>query len=199
MSPSSAFFRRGIALAPDLQSTGPDKAMRRTEHHLMRILAAMIVAAVEAVAEERQGSTRRIVVSIPDRKLVLIDNGRIVKTYTVAVGAPATPSPTGTFEIVTRVPDPAWYQPGRVVPPGPGNPLGPRWIGLSQKGYGIHGTNSPRSIGAAKSHGCIRMRNSDVEELFELVDIGDVVELRAEKTEELGVVLAAPVPVVIER
>jgi hypothetical protein len=50
--------------------------MRRTEHHLMRILAAMIVAAVEAVAEERQGSTRRIVVSIPDRKLVLIDNGR---------------------------------------------------------------------------------------------------------------------------
>lgn len=173
--------------------------MRRTEYHLMRILAAMIVAAVEAVAEERQGSTRRIVVSIPDRKLVLIENGRIVKTYTVAVGAPATPSPTGTFEIVTRVPDPAWYQPGRLVPPGPGNPLGPRWIGLSQKGYGIHGTNSPRSIGAAKSHGCIRMRNSDVEELFELVAVGDQVELRAEKTEELEVVLAAPVAVVIER
>ena len=173
--------------------------MRRTEHHLLRILAAVIVAAVEAVAEERQGSTRRIVVSIPDRKLVLIDNGRIVKTYTVAVGAPATPSPTGTFEIVTRVPDPAWYQPGRVVPPGPGNPLGPRWIGLSQKGYGIHGTNSPRSIGMAKSHGCIRMRNSDVEELFALVDIGDVVELRPEKTEELGVVLDTSGPVEIER
>jgi lipoprotein-anchoring transpeptidase ErfK/SrfK len=176
-----------------------DKAMRRTEHHLLRILAAMIVAAVEAVAEERQGSTRRIVVSIPDRKLVLIENGRIVKTYAVAVGAPATPSPTGTFQVVTLVPDPAWYQPGKVVPPGPGNPLGPRWIGLSQKGYGIHGTNSPRSIGMAKSHGCIRMRNSDVEELFELVDIGDVVELRAEKTEELEAVLDTPVFVVAER
>jgi lipoprotein-anchoring transpeptidase ErfK/SrfK len=173
--------------------------MRRTEYHLLRILAAMIVAAVEAVAEERQGSTRRIVVSIPDRQLILIDNGRVVKTYAVAVGAPETPSPTGTFQVVTRVPDPAWYQPGKVVPPGPRNPLGPRWIGLSQKGYGIHGTNSPRSIGMAKSHGCIRMRNSDVEELFELVDIGDVVELRPEKTAEVGVVLDTTAPVVIER
>jgi lipoprotein-anchoring transpeptidase ErfK/SrfK len=173
--------------------------MRRTEYHLLKVLAAMIVAAAEAYAEERQGSTRRIVVSIPDRKLILIDNGRIVKTYAVAVGAPETPSPTGTFQVVTRVPDPAWYQPGRVVPPGPGNPLGPRWIGLSQKGYGIHGTNTPRSIGKAKSHGCIRMRNADVEELFDLVDIGDVVELRPEKAEELVVVLAAPLPGVAER
>ena len=70
---------------------------------------------------------------------------------------------------------------------------------MSQKGYGIHGTNSPRSIGKAKSHGCIRMRNSDVEELFELVDIGDVVELRPEKTEELAAVLAALLLVVAER
>jgi lipoprotein-anchoring transpeptidase ErfK/SrfK len=173
--------------------------MRRTEYHLLKVMAAMIVAAAEAYAEDRQGSIRRIVVSIPDRQLVLIENGRIVKTYAVAVGAPKTPSPTGTFLVVTRVPDPAWYQPGKVVAPGPGNPLGPRWIGLSQKGYGIHGTNSPRSIGEAKSHGCIRMRNSDVEELFELVDIGDVVELRAEKTDKLGVVLAASLPVVTER
>lgn len=173
--------------------------MRRTEYHLLKVMAAMLVAAAEAYAEEWQGSVRRIVVSIPDRKLILIDNGRIVKTYAVAVGAPETPSPTGTFQVVTRVPDPAWYQPGKVVPPGPGNPLGPRWIGLSQKGYGIHGTNSPRSIGKAKSHGCIRMRNADVEELFALVDIGDVVELRPEKTEELGVVLDTSLPVVTER
>jgi lipoprotein-anchoring transpeptidase ErfK/SrfK len=188
-----------ISLGPGLACTRPDKAMRRTEYHLLKVLAAMIVAAAEAYAEDRQGSVRRIVVSIPDRKLILIDNGRIVKTYAVAVGAPETPSPTGTFQVVTRVPDPAWYQPGRVVPPGPGNPLGPRWIGLSQRGYGIHGTNSPRSIGGAKSHGCIRMRNSDVEELFELVDIGDVVELRAEKTEELAAVLGDPLPGVTER
>jgi lipoprotein-anchoring transpeptidase ErfK/SrfK len=173
--------------------------MRRTEYHLLKVMAAMIVAAAEAYAEERQGSTRRIVISIPDRTLILIDSGRIVKTYAVAVGSPATPSPTGTFQVVTRVPDPAWYQPGKVVPPGPGTPLGPRWIGLSQKGYGIHGTNSPRSIGKARSHGCIRMRNPDVEELFELVDIGDVVELRPQTTEELEAVLAASLPGVTER
>jgi len=173
--------------------------MRRTECHLLKVLAALIVAAAEASAEERQSSIRRIVVSIPDRQLILIDNGRIVKTYSVAVGAPGTPSPTGRFQVVARVSDPAWYQPGKVVRPGPGNPLGPRWIGLSQKGYGIHGTNSPRSIGKAKSHGCIRMRNSDVEEMFELVDVGDVVELRQEKTEELGVVLDTSLPAVAER
>jgi lipoprotein-anchoring transpeptidase ErfK/SrfK len=64
-----------------------------------------------------------------------------------------------------------------VVPPGPSNPLGTRWLGLSVKGFGIHGTNVPQSIGKNASHGCIRMRNSDVEELFELVQVGDAVEI----------------------
>jgi L,D-transpeptidase ErfK/SrfK len=129
---------------------------------MFKVVAATLVAAAQALAEERQGPSRRIVVSIPDRKLVVVEAGRVVKTYTVAVGAPASPTPAGTFAVVARVIDPAWYQPGKVVPPGPANPLGPRWIGLNRKGYGIHGTNSPSSIGGAKSHGCIRMRNTDV-------------------------------------
>ncbi|HSW50215.1 MAG TPA: L,D-transpeptidase, partial [Bryobacteraceae bacterium] len=99
-------------------------------------------------------------------------------------GAPSTPSPSGIFQIASMVKSPAWYQTGKVVPPGPLNPLGPRWMGLSLKGYGIHGTNSPNSVGGAKSHGCIRMRNGDVEELFELVRVGDVVELHAEALEQ---------------
>ncbi|PYU10291.1 MAG: hypothetical protein DMG29_17725, partial [Acidobacteria bacterium] len=65
-------------------------------------------------------------------------------------------------------------------------PLGTRWLGLGQRGYGIHGTNEPRSIGRNVSHGCIRMRNRDIEELFEMVRAGDVVELYAERTEELA-------------
>ena len=73
---------------------------------------------------------------------------------------------------------------GRVVPPGKANPLGTRWLGLSKKGYGIHGTNAPGSIGRNASHGCIRMRNRDVEELFELVAVGDMVELVGERTPE---------------
>jgi lipoprotein-anchoring transpeptidase ErfK/SrfK len=67
-----------------------------------------------------------------------------------------------------------------VVPPGKWNPLGTRWLGLSRKGYGIHGTNAPKSIGKAASHGCIRLRNSDIEELFDLVSVGDAVELVGE-------------------
>ena len=83
-----------------------------------------------------------------------------------------------------RIPDPTWYGKGRIVPPGKSNPLGPRWLGLSKKGYGIHGTNNPASIGRGASHGCIRLRNSDIEELFEMVSVGDQVELDAERTSE---------------
>ena len=78
-----------------------------------------------------------------------------------------------------------------VIPPGKANPLGTRWLGLSRKGYGIHGTNQPRSIGWRASHGCIRMRNPDIEELFELVRAGDVVELHTEHTVELAEIFGA--------
>jgi lipoprotein-anchoring transpeptidase ErfK/SrfK len=160
--------------------------MTQTERYLIRLAVTAMIVAAEALAEERRVSGRRIVVNIPDRRLMLIAGGVVVKTYMVAVGTPATPTPSGLFEVVTRVTNPAWYQPGKVVPPGPNNPLGPRWIGLSRKGYGIHGTDSPRSIGRAKSHGCVRMRNADVEELFELVQVGDVVELQTEPVEGGG-------------
>lgn len=152
----------------------------------------MLVAAGEALAQETRPVARRIVVSIPDRKLALVEDGRVVKVYPVAVGAVATPSPTGSFTVIARVSHPTWYGPGRVVPPGTRNPLGPRWIGLSRKGYGIHGTSSPRSIGRPASHGCIRMHNADVEELFGLVAIGDAVELYAERTEEVARIFGAP-------
>lgn len=127
---------------------------------------------------------RRIVVSLPDRKLALIENEEIVSIYPVAIGAPHSPSPVGTFNVVTRVANPTYYKPGNVIGPGAANPIGTRWIGLSAKGYGIHGTDRPTSIGFAKSHGCIRLRNEDVERLFERVRAGDVVELHAERTEE---------------
>lgn len=129
---------------------------------------------------------RRIVVSIPDRKLALIEDGRVVKTYRVAVGAPATPSPTGQFTIVDRVLNPTYYKPGVVIESGPFNPLGTRWIGLSVKGFGIHGTNKPRSIGHNASHGCIRLRNEDAEDLFERVRPGDVVEFMHERNREIA-------------
>ena len=81
------------------------------------------------------------------------------------------------------------------MPPGKSNPLGTRWMGLSAKGYGIHGTNVPSSIGKSASHGCIRMRQSDLEELFEMVDIGVAVELRGEPQPMLAQAAAAPTTV----
>jgi lipoprotein-anchoring transpeptidase ErfK/SrfK len=158
----------------------------------IQALAVLFVAAGEALAQEPRSMPRRIVVSIPDRKLALIEGGHVIRIYPVAVGAAATPSPSGSFTVVERVSQPAWYRPGKVVPPGRNNPLGTRWIGLSIKGYGIHGTSSPRSIGKRASHGCIRLRNADVEELFALVAVGDAVELRSEPmAEEVGI-LGAP-------
>jgi lipoprotein-anchoring transpeptidase ErfK/SrfK len=129
---------------------------------------------------------RRLVVSIPDRQLAVVENDQLVEVYSVAVGASATPSPVGIFTIVNRVTHPTYYRPGKIVAPGPTNPLGTRWMGLSLKGYGIHGTDRPQSIGHAKSQGCIRLRNSDVERLFERVRAGDVVELHAERTADIA-------------
>ena len=171
--------------------------MRDTRRQLkyFQALTALFVAAGEALAQERRPVARRIVVSIPDRKLALVEDGRAVKIYPVAVGAAATPSPTGSFTVVERLSHPTWYGPGKVVPPGKTNPLGPRWIGLSRKGYGIHGTSNPRSIGRPASHGCIRMHNADVEELFGLVAIGDRVELYAERTGEVARILGVPAAV----
>lgn len=164
----------------------------RWQWNSFRALAALFVAVGEALAQETRPVARRIVVSIPDRALALVEDGRVVKTYPVAVGAAATPSPTGSFTVIERITHPTWYGPRKVVPPGKSNPLGPRWIGLSRKGYGIHGTSNPRSIGRAASHGCIRMHNSDVEELFGLVSVGDAVELYAERTGEVARIFGAP-------
>jgi lipoprotein-anchoring transpeptidase ErfK/SrfK len=166
--------------------------MRQTvkREWMWKAVAAALVAAGRAVAQEQEEAqvsapVRRIVVSIPDRKLALVEDSRVVKVYPTAVGADTTPSPTGTFTVIKRAPNPTWYHAGKSVPPGKNNPVGTRWIGLSEKGYGIHGTNSPRSIGHNVSHGCIRMLNRDVEQLFELVKVGDVVELHGELDDEV--------------
>jgi lipoprotein-anchoring transpeptidase ErfK/SrfK len=149
----------------------------------MRLVAILAAASAEVYAE---GATRRLVISIPDRKIALVQDGRVVKVYPVAVGKTSTPSPRGSFHIASRVQHPTWYRPGKVVGPGPANPLGTRWMGLGYKGYGIHGTNMPLSIGKAASHGCIRMRNRDVEDLFNRVEVGDTVELVTEVSPDLA-------------
>jgi lipoprotein-anchoring transpeptidase ErfK/SrfK len=142
---------------------------------------------VPKIGQRRVVVSRRIVVSIPDRKLALLENDAVVKTYNVSVGAAVSPSRTGTFQIVNRIPKAAYYHKAVVIPASDRSPIGTRWIGLNKKGYGIHGTNEPRSIGRAASHGCIRLGNRDAEDFFERVQVGDAVEIRGERDAETAV------------
>ena len=118
-----------------------------------------------------------LVVSLADRRLAVVDHGAIKRVYRVAVGKPSTPSPTEALRVVSRVSNPTYSHKGRVVISGPGNPVETRWIGLSEKGYGIHGTNAPSSIGKAASHGCIWMPRRDLEELFAMLKTAESVEI----------------------
>jgi lipoprotein-anchoring transpeptidase ErfK/SrfK len=145
------------------------------------------------VPEFAKATVRWVLVSIPDRKLALLENGKVVRIYRVAVGKASTPSPAGDFKIVGRVSNPAYYHNGQVIGAGKGNPVGTRWMGLSAQGYGIHGTNQPKSIGKAASKGCIRMGKQDIEELFTLVEVGDAVQIRAERDEQIAEVFGTGV------
>jgi len=141
-------------------------------------------AANQAETQPAQTTKRVIVVSLEDRKLALVQDGKLVKVYPVAVGKPSTPSPVGTYTIKRRVMNPTYSHNGLTVAPGPNNPVGTRWMGLSIPGYGIHGSNVPSSIGKAASHGCIRMAKADLEELYPMVQVGDTVELIGQRNEE---------------
>jgi hypothetical protein len=165
---------------------------------LAMVATVAVVLAVQAMAQNAAvpATKRLIVVSLEDRKLALVEDGQVKKVYTVAVGKPSTPSPTGTFVIERRVMNPTYSHNGKVVPPGPGNPVGTRWMGLSLHGYGIHGTNEPRSIGKPTSHGCIRLARPDLEELYAQVAVGDTVVLVGQRNEQTAALFGNGRPLV---
>lgn len=172
----------------------PQKALRSQLSSFAFLSAALALCATGSAAQSSPNSAaqpvhpsiRRIVVSLPDHKLALLEGDRVIRVYGVAVGAPETPSPSGEFQVARRLENPTYYHPGFVIGPGKTNPLGPRWIGLNTQGFGIHGTNHPGSIGKNASHGCIRLRNRDIKDLFARVQVGDRVSLIAERTDELA-------------
>jgi lipoprotein-anchoring transpeptidase ErfK/SrfK len=129
----------------------------------------------------------QIVVDIGELRLYLYRGSKLIKTYPVATGQPAYPTPTGTYSIVTMTKDPTWLPPdsdwakdAQPIPPGTENPLGTRWMGTSASGVGIHGVppSEDGSIGTYASHGCIRMHNWDAIDLFDRIVIGMPVILR---------------------
>ena len=119
-----------------------------------------------------------VYVSKGNHTVTLFDDGELVTQYPCAAGRDGC-TPEGTFTVNMKLVDPVWYWKGEAIPPGPENGLGSRFIGITNdehpKGYGLHGTNEPGSIGRDASHGCVRMHNDDVEELFEMVEYGDTV------------------------
>jgi lipoprotein-anchoring transpeptidase ErfK/SrfK len=167
---------------------------RRARWTVPVLLLAMAVPALAQSSSSQSSSqppaaqrVRRVVlVSIADRRLAVMEGGEVLAYFPVAVGAAVSPSPTGEFEIVNRVANPAYYHDGVVVEASENSPVGTRWIGLNLKGYGIHGTNAPRSIGRAASHGCIRLRNRDVERLYAMLRVGDLVSIRGERDDEIA-------------
>jgi lipoprotein-anchoring transpeptidase ErfK/SrfK len=127
----------------------------------------------------------QIIVDLGDLHVYLYRDGKLVRSYPIAAGQPAYPTPTGNFVVVNMQVDPTWVPPdsdwakgAEPIPPGPDNPLGTRWIGTSSPGVGIHGTPDDSSIGSYASHGCIRMHIPDVEDLYARVVVGMPVIIR---------------------
>ncbi len=119
----------------------------------------------------------RLVISLSDRQVSVYHRDEYQRSFPIAIGRSGWETPTGDFEVMQMIQDPFWENPftGEVIPPGADNPLGSRWIGFWTDGrnyIGFHGTPNINSVGTAASHGCIRMYDHDVVQLFELVRLG---------------------------
>ncbi|MDD3375205.1 MAG: L,D-transpeptidase family protein [Candidatus Omnitrophica bacterium] len=118
-----------------------------------------------------------VLVDKSQNTLILKAGDDIVKTYTVSTGENNS-TPVGTFVIETKLIDPVWFKSGAIIPPdSPKNVLGTRWMGFDIPGYGIHGTTEPEALGQQVTAGCVRMRNDEVEELYDLLPFGTKVTI----------------------
>jgi L,D-transpeptidase ErfK/SrfK len=157
---------------------------------LAAALALLAAAPADGVA---MGGELELVLDRRGRQLRVLQHGQELRRFPVAVGRPGWETPVGDFQVLELVEDPVWEHPatGERVPPGPSNPLGSRWIGFhhdcqGRSGFngrdhlvvegcvssGFHGTPNRGSVGQAVSHGCVRLLDEHVRDLFELVELG---------------------------
>jgi len=174
--------RHGIDPATLAADNGSPRGSRLVAGRRLRLDTRHIAPSVPGAA---------LVINIPQRMLFLVENGQAVSGFPVALGRPTWPTPTGAFSILTKEIDPTWDVPTSIqeemqragrrpltkVAPGPDNPLGDRWFGLSLPGIGIHGTDAPQSIYHHQTHGCIRLHPDDIHALFDRVPIGAAGEI----------------------
>ncbi|MDY4697273.1 MAG: L,D-transpeptidase family protein [Selenomonas montiformis] len=141
--------------------------------------AAAGTAPAQQAADQRSSTAQlKISINLAARSLALYRDTDKIRLYPIGPGAADTPTPVGYYKIQEKDVNPTWTDPdtGVSIPSGPDNPLGYRWMTLKGN-IGIHGTNRPDSVGHLVSHGCIRMREKDVEALFDLVHVGTPVEI----------------------
>lgn len=153
----------------------------------LKVLALCLVAIIfwgDAGNAAKADEGEKITINLASRILVFYQDGKKKYMYHIGAGRIDTPTPTGMFTIVAKEENPEWVDPKdlkkRIVS-GEDNPLGYRWMEFKDGYYGIHGTNQPDSIGGYVSNGCVRMREEDVEQLFDVVEIGIPVEIRYER------------------
>lgn len=156
-----------------------EKNAAQAEGQPQRVQAKSSADAASNAASVKAEDPYKIVINIAARSLSLYKNNEKIRLYPVALGKLSTPTPVGYFSVLTKEENPTWVDPGdsrNTIPSGEYNPLGYRWMQVWGN-YGIHGTNHPESIGSFVSNGCIRMREADVEEVYDYVNVGTPVEI----------------------
>lgn len=146
------------------------------------VVVLLMFLTTSVYAELKDIVSPNIVVNLPSRMLELYSGNTLIKEYPVAIGKVSTPTPLGQFTVIEMEKNPTWIPVGRdiIVPSGPDNPLGYRWIGFFEL-YGVHGTNEPWTVGQVVSSGCVRMREESAEELFEVVKKGTPIKINYDR------------------
>lgn len=145
-------------------------------------LRGLSFASEESSEAQSKAVSTELVLSLKSRLLEVRVPGEMPVLYEVAVGQADWQTPVGEFKVINKLENPAWQHPitKEAIPPGPDNPLGTHWIGFWSDGkaqIGFHGTDQEDLIGEAVSHGCVRMRNKDIQRLFQQVDEGTSVKV----------------------
>ncbi|WP_375341390.1 L,D-transpeptidase [Lyngbya sp. CCY1209] len=139
--------------------------------------AKFAASGVDATQLQPLSATVELVIRLGERRVYVYQSDRLLASYPIAIGRSGWETPVGRHKVIQLVRNPTWQHPftGDLIPPGPDNPLGSRWIGFWTDGtnsIGFHGTPDEDTVGRAASHGCVRMLNRDVLALFEKVAIG---------------------------
>ncbi|MDD3439733.1 MAG: L,D-transpeptidase [Clostridiaceae bacterium] len=143
-------------------------------------IALIVIICFSRVLADSGSDKSSIEINLPSGTLSLYKDGNLAKEYPLCLGKQSTPTPAGQYRIIYKAVNPYWLNKGDVVPPGPQNPLGVRWMGIT-RGIGIHGNNKPESIGTYASAGCIRMFNRDVVEVYNQVTVNTPVNIKYDR------------------